>query len=992
MLSCNHETRPLEPLSFQLLQLATRMAVHGTLASFDPEVEDWTEYTDQLSYYFIANGISDNAKRRAILISCCGPAIFRLIKSLVFPDSLTDFSFAQLVEKVRVHREPKTSTILRRFQFNSRTRAPDESVADYVAGLRRLAERCAYGEMLEEMLRDRFVCGINNAAIQRRLLAESDLTLTKAVAVAQAAEIADTEVKELQSSTAGISIESTTDDKDVHKCTSEYPARTKNKVNRGTDCYRCGAKHNPDQCRFKSVNCHACGKLGHIAKVCRTKKKFQNSDSDGTSKSTHQVVELSSNTTEYNLLPIGCQEGRPLQTTVKLEGHPFVMEVDTGAAVSLINENVYKSSPVLRRLPLQSSSTQLRTYTGEGITVKGELSVAVQSDSQVLTLPLLVVPGQGPSLLGRNWLHKLRLDWSNIFTLQTSSLQNILDHYFSLFQEGLGTLKDSKVKFYLKEGATPKFFKARSVPLALQQGVSAELDHLQAERIIAPVKVADWAAPIVPVLKKDGSIRVCGDFKLTVNQATCTEVYPLPRIEKLFASLSGGTVFSTLDLSHAYNHLQLDDTAKEMTTINTHKGLYKFTRLPFGVASAPAIFQRTMETLLKDLPMTCMYIDDILVAGKTPQDHLNNLTAVLRRLQDAGLRLKKEKYSFCVPEVEYLGHIITAEGLKPSPRKLKAVVDAPQPTKLSELKTFLGLLNYYTKFLPNLATSLAPLYKLLQKNQKWQWGTEQENAYKEAKHLLTTAQILTHFDSDKPLVLACDASPYGVGAVLSHVVDGNKEKPIAYASRSLSTAERKYSQLDKEALAIVYGVTRFHQFVYGRQFTLYSDHKPLIHIFGETKSVPAMASARIQRWALTLGAYSYSIKFKKGSLHGNADALSRLPLPDHQQSVPVAPEVIASLEHLSIVPLSAAKLRTLTSHSTVLAKVRYFVRSGWPFSLQGQPAEIKPFWNRKYELSVQDDVLLWGSRVVVPDQAQSKVLELLHETHIGISRMKSLAR
>ena len=201
--------------------------------------------------------------------------------------------------------------------------------------------------------------------------------------------------------------------------------------------------------------------------------------------------------------------------------------------------------------------------------------------------------------------------------------------------------------------------------------------------------------------------------------------------------------------------------------------------------------------------MTCVYIDDILVAGKTPQDDLNNLTAVLRRLQDAGLRLKKEKCSFCVPEVEYLGHIITAEGLKPSPRKLKAVVDAPQPTKLSELKAFLGLLSYYTKFLPNLATSLAPLYKLLQKNQKWQWGTAQENAYKEAKHLLTTSQILTHFDSDKPLVLACDASPYGVGAVLSHVVDGNKEKPIAYASRSLSTAERKYSQLDKEALAIV---------------------------------------------------------------------------------------------------------------------------------------------------------------------------------------------
>ena len=289
----------------------------------------------------------------------------------------------------------------------------------------------------------------------------------------------------------------------------------------------------------------------------------------------------------------------------------------------------------------------------------------------------------------------------------------MLDHYTTLFQEGLGTLKEVKVRFFVKKNTTPKFYKARPVPLALQQRVIAEVDRLQAAGIICPIKVSDWATPIVPVVKKDGTIRVCGDFKLTVNQATQTEVYPLPRIDELFSSLSGGTVFSTLDLSHAYNQLQLDEEAQELTTINTHRGLYKYTRLPFGVASAPAIFQQTMETLLKDLPMTCVYIDDILVAGKTPQDHLNNLTAVLNRLQEAGLRLKKEKCSFCVPEVEYLGHIISAAGLKPSPNKVRAIVEAPRPTKISELKSFLGLISYYTKFLPNLADSLAPLYKLM---------------------------------------------------------------------------------------------------------------------------------------------------------------------------------------------------------------------------------------------------------------------------------------
>ena len=185
---------------------------------------------------------------------------------------------------------------------------------------------------------------------------------------------------------------------------------------------------------------------------------------------------------------------------------------------------------------------------------------------------------------------------------------------------------------------------------------------------------------------------VCGDFKLTVNHATQTEVYPLLRIDELFASLSGGTVFSTLDLSHVYNQLLSDEKAQELTTINTHKALYQYTRLPFGVASAPAIFQQTMETLLKDMPMSCVYIDDILEVGKTPQDHLNNLAAVLSRLQEAGLRLKKVVCSFCVPEVEYLGHIISSAMLKPSPRKVRAIVEVPQPTKISELESFLAQL------------------------------------------------------------------------------------------------------------------------------------------------------------------------------------------------------------------------------------------------------------------------------------------------------------
>ena len=292
-------------------------------------------------------------------------------------------------------------------------------------------------------------------------------------------------------------------------------------------------------------------------------------------------------------------------------------------------------------------------------------------------------------------------------------------------------------------------------------------------------------------MKRDGTVRLCGDYKLTVNRVAKIDSYPLPRIEDLFAKLSGGKTFTKLDLAHAYLQLVLEEKSRTYLTINTHKGLFQYNRLPFGVASAPAIFQRTIETILQGLPNTCVYLDDILVTGETEEDHIRNLEAVLSRLESAGIRLKREKCVFMQPSIEYLGHQISAAGLKPTAEKIRAITDAPTPTNVSQLKSFLGLLCYYSKFLPNMATLLAPLYELLRKQSEWSWGAEQENAFQAAKELLTSSNLLHHYDPKKSIVLSCDALPYGVGTVLSHKI-GNEERPIAFASRSLSTAERKY--------------------------------------------------------------------------------------------------------------------------------------------------------------------------------------------------------
>ena len=509
-------------------------------------------------------------------------------------------------------------------------------------------------------------------------------------------------------------------------------------------------------------------------------------------------------------------------------------------------------------LELAEPTVKLQTYTGEPIRVCGTTQVQVKHKEQTATLPLVITEGNGPTLLGRNWLEALRLDW----------------RHPDAFKEELGELRGVTAKIHVNPDAWPRFEKVRPVPFAIRHKVEQELDRLQTLGIIRPVQFSDWAAPIVPVMKQDGRVRICGDYKVTINSAAKIERYPIPRIEDLFATLSGGQKFTKLDLSHAYLQVPLDEASCRLATINTHKGLFEYTRLPFGIASAPSIFQRIMENLLQGIPRVCVYLDDILVTGATEQEHLANLAQVLQRLETAGMKLKRPKCAFLLKSVSYLGHVISAEGLHTAELKVKAIVDAPDPRNLTELRSFLGLVNYYGKFLPNLANTLAPLYKLLRQTAAWKWGPRQKQAFRHVKKLLKSNKVLTHFNDQLPLLLECDASPYGVGAVLSHRLPDGTEKPVSFASRTLSKAESNYAHIDKEALAIIFGVKRFHQYLFGRHFEIKTDHRPLTHLFSESKGVPTMASGQIQRWALLLSAYDYTIRYKQGKLNANADALS----------------------------------------------------------------------------------------------------------------------
>ena len=266
------------------------------------------------------------------------------------------------------------------------------------------------------------------------------------------------------------------------------------------------------------------------------------------------------------------------------------MEVDTGTSLSLINEDTLKRLGKSKS-DLREAQLHLQTYTKKEIPILGTFPVTVQYGESIRTLTIVFVPGHSSNLFGRDWLGQFKLNWETIFWTQRASLSQVLHAHKEVFDEKLGKLKDFKAKLYIDPLAKPVFYKLRQVPHVLKQKIEVELNNLVEKGIIQPVKHATWTVPVVPILKPDSSLRLCGDYKVTINKFAKTESYPLPRIEELFSSLAGGMSFSKLDLSHAYLQIELDDASIEYVTVNTHKGLYKYNRLPFGVSSAPAIFQ-----------------------------------------------------------------------------------------------------------------------------------------------------------------------------------------------------------------------------------------------------------------------------------------------------------------------------------------------------------------------------------------------------------------
>ncbi|UYV70739.1 K02A2.6-like, partial [Cordylochernes scorpioides] len=870
---------------------------------FRPGEESFEIFVQRFEAAFEANALEEG-KRMPIFVSLLDSEMLKLGNDLFFPSTMKEQPYERLIQIIKLHLAPRKKVIPQRCRFLKRIQLENESVSEYLRELRHLAMDCTFGEMLEVMLRDRFVAGIKSESLQKKLLQEDDdVTLDRVFSIAVSFELAEQNAKELQ-------------DGLVAKMDIVPGGNRKNEARRGwqhgpgmqrreTICFRCGEKnsHLAPACPHKTKSCFKCKRIGHLSRVCKTGKSLPD-------------CRYMQDEFIYSV-----QGDTDVKINLHVDEYQLCFVVDTGSPVALIPKTIYEKYWKDNRL--SPSYLRLRSFCGKPIKFIGERRVFVKEANQDLRL-IVVDEDISIVLLGREWLKGLNLDFSRLLSIRQvseSDIKVIINNYANLFSKELGCLKNVHIDFYLKKNTTPVFCKARSLPFSLKKKVENEIDGMVNEGILQPIEYANWAAPIVPVLKKDGSLRICGDFRCTANKAIELDKYPLPSIDEIFSKLSGNTVFSSLDLSRAYLQVRLSEEAKRVVNINTTKGLFAFKRLPYGVAVAPNKFQREMDNLFADMSEVACYIDDILVAGKDHRDHEQKLELVFKRLQEKGLRLNKDKCKFAVNAVEYLGFKIDKKGLHPISSKIEAVVEAPEPTNVSQLRSFIGLIMYYSRFIRNIADILAPFYHLLKKNSKWNWTSEHRILFAKCKALLTNESVLAHYDATRELVLACDASSYGLGVVLSHRNDRKEETPIAFASRTLTEAERRYSQLEKEALSIIFGCEKFRQYLLGREFVLITDNRPLMHIFSPQKPIPICAASRIKRWSLKLSAFKYTVEFRKTDDNGNADA-----------------------------------------------------------------------YRIKDELSCEFGCLQWRERVVIPQKLRSLILNDLHEMHLGMVKMKMIAR
>ena len=993
--------------------MATRVDL-PPLPPFDPLSDPsslsqrWKTWTKRFQMYLVATNITNDKQKRAMLLYQAGPATQEIFETL--PDTGEDFDTA--LTKLNDYFAPKKNVDYEIFQFRQAVQAPGETVEQFATRLRKVAANCEFHDVNAE-IKSAIIQHCHSKRLRRYALREETLTLDNLIAKARSLEISETQASGIEEKLA----QGKSDKEEVNvikgkprKLHKTKPPTKPSKDSLSDTCRKCGLAwpHKGNPCPAKGQTCKKCGKPNHFARMCLTptsQHKLQQSSNSQKTKlrqvTTVQEDCTSSSDDEY-LYTLGKDKSKIPLVTVKINNVDVEMVIDTGASTDIIDEVAFEKINRNQNITLRPTTKRLFAYgSDEQLPVLGELIGDLTFKDNRQSVPLHVMKGKHGSLL--SYKSAMALGILNIHVnkvvAESSQLDMLTRKFPSLFG-GIGQLKDVSVKLHIDTSVQPVAQQPRRIPFHIRQKVESEIRNLAQKGIIEKVDgPTPWVSPLVVIPKQNGDIRICVDMRLA-NRAISRERHPMPTVDDLIHRLNGATVFSKLDLRSGYHQLTLAKESRYITTFATHKGLWRYTRLNFGTNSASEIFQKTIQDQLRDIPGSINISDDVIIFGKTQAEHDAALEAVCQKFASVNLTLNRKKCEFNKSSVTFFGFVFSSKGIAPDPKKVAAIKEAPAPTNTSGVRSFLGMATYCAKFIPKFSDVSEPLRQLTKKDQQFQWSAEHEHSFTQIKEFLTSAQVMAYFDPKKETELVTDASPTGLSAILMQNVPNSDEKRVvAYVSRTLTPVERRYSQTEREALAIVWAIEKLHLYLYGCHFRLITDCKPVQLIFSNPKSKPP---ARIERWNLRLQGYDFEVIHTAGN-QNPSDYLSRHSnLEDESEKSGMAEHYVRFLS-INAVPkaMTLDEIQQATAKDKTLQCVIHLMRNGWK-KMNSLPeehkeadlSELELFKRVQHELTVNDqsNIVLHKSRIVVPVELRERAVSLAHEGHQGIVKTKKLIR
>ena len=851
-----------------------------------------------------------------------------------------------------------------RYVFKSRVQEADEPFEQFVTDLKLLIKECGYDETVHDyMIRDHIVFGIKSSKVREKMINEGDdLTLEKCMNLARTHELSKKQLKTMN----------TSEDPDVYAVKSKnHPKqRPSKKQNYGKNysqnpkhnahavkCMKCGYNHAERPCPANGKKCRFCRKMNHFSKKCLMRKQKRDRQRKGVN--SLEDYENDSNSSDYSdndscdsdlvyvkMLSDEHEINRISDDwTVKsiIYDNEISMQIDTGARCNVISQNVLKQMKI--KTALKKTESKLKSYSGHTIKPIGSIRLPCYFNNNIYDIEFQVIDQAAPTILGSETCQKVGLV-QRMYKLdnpvENVDNSDIKTEYSDLF-EGIGHLP-GKHKIHVDPNVTPVVHPPRRIPISMRDKVKDELSRMEREGIIKKVtKPTSWVNSMVVVTKPNGSIRICIDPR-DLNKAVKRQHYPLLTVDEVVSRMPNAKVFSKIDCTSGFWQLELDNESSKLCTFNTPFGRYRYLRLPFGIKCASELYQSKICEMIEDIEGAEVIMDDILIWGRTLEEHDRRLKQVLDKARKYNLKLSKNKCEFRKKEVTYVGHVLSDTGVKIDYEKLRAVEQMTAPENKKELEHFLGFIQYLGKFLENMSEVSAPLRELLHKDIEWHWDMEQENSFQTLKKMCVNAPVLAYFDKDKPIVLSVDSSSKGMGAALLQ-----EGKPVAYASCALTETQQMYSQIEKETLAIVFGCKKYSEFIYGQKVTVETDHKPLQSIY--KKGIHEMP-ARLQNFMFQLQKYDIEIVFKPGKTMFLSDHLSRSYLNETNDDLikEMAVNEIQLLSYLSVSPEKRNEIRKVTSEDRELTLLKDVTINGWPETKDTLPPELRMYWNYRDEI------------------------------------------